>query len=966
MSDNITVISQVRNGSYRGRLKAHTDTVLNIELRIEKDINVVSADFFRDGTYYGSLRGHLRALDDALVATDPRFIFDWQADSAIAGRLEIRLHSAEVLAVTCIVPDSMPTEYQGNAVFDSDYYRTINIEVDKLLGLPWPPEYSTRDIPADQQPADLENLTISVASVFRKAGINARVSYNDSSLPSDIGSRAGRPGEEDRWDEREMHELMSTSYSRSLNEREWWLYLLMTTRFDGGPAYNAQKGVFITDDKDKDKILNDGVGTTGIIFDHKSGDIMDPWSSFRKDFHQDNPNTDFGREGAFANARTRQGVSVFWHEMQDYLAKDEKPDWYQGRELIQTIMHELGHALNMPHSWLVGRSNTTSFMNYPQNYPHGGTLSARIANYWNRFDYKFDPEELFHMRHGFYNEVIPGGKNEFMRWTSSSVFVDPTAGGTRSNISLRIRPTKGTFQFTEPVTVEVNIRNHSSENIPIGKLSPAYGDVHFAIRKPTGVVQRYNPPLFKCEAERTTLAGVGSETGDSNKTHVTSLMVGAQGFVFDTPGRYEVTATISDPSSGIMVVAEPTYFWVAYPNQVDEAVANQIFTTQAGLFLYMAGGEHLSAGRDALEEVVFRYPEHPFSAHANLVLGLNLLYGQKSPAARHVTRSKPAEAAPYLMEALKSGVLPAISQQRLRATLNLIASTDDGISDRRFYVVAPPRIDEVENLREEDARATIDGLLAQIEDPNSPEITFTPPSGKGNQYSLVSTNIVDESDEPVPPDTILPGDMTGILETLLARRHLPSVLSDDFNGTDRRAAKLSIPDADIEPFANLAALIDDLPSDQEMINHDPEISSGPNSDRVIEERRNVRVRVWLYMASREGDNDFHLIFGPDPDARPASSPIFMTMELSGLPPSNSPHFAKLKAARNAFKRALQNKLPGTRYKRVLPPLPVEIEGALFFDITHSSPNNRSGPEILRPFMPTAWEIHPISKFTAEP
>jgi hypothetical protein len=961
MADNVTSTLLVKNGSYRGRLQAHTDTVLTFELRIEKDINVVSADFFRNSDYYGSLRGHLRQVDDALVATDPRFIFDWQTDSSIAGRLEIRSQSAEVLAVTCIVPDSMPTEYRGNAVFDSEYYRTINIEVDKLVGLPWPPEYSTRDIPIDQQPGALENLTISVASVFRRAGLNARVSYNDSSLDASIGGQAGRPDEADRWDEREMHEMMSTSYSRNLNEREWWLYLLMTTRFDGGPEYDPATGTFEQDANGK--IRNGGVGTTGIIFDNTSGNIRDPWSHFREYFEQNNPQYahlfDFGREGAFANARARQGVAVFWKEMVDFLATEE--DWYKSRELIQTVVHELGHALNMPHSWLVGRSNTTSFMNYPQNYPHGGTPEARIRNYWNRFDYKFDPEELFHMRHGFYNEVIPGGKNEFMQWTSSSVFVDPTAGGTRSNISLSIRSTKNIFRFTEPVTVEVEIENHSSESIPVGKPSPAYGDVHFAIRKPNGVVQRYNPPLFKCEATRSTLAG-----GDK-KTHVTSLMVGAQGFVFDTPGRYEITATISDPSSGIVVVAKPTYLWVGYPDQVDEVIAKQIFTTQTSLFLYLAGGEHLSSGRDALEEVIYRFPEHPFSAHANLVLGLNLLNGQKRCAAGYVTPPKPDEARPYLLDALGSGVLPPISEGRLRATLAQYASGQLGETSGRVYVTGYSRGGgtETEDTAERLISKMPEGPLKDRIAPESiqgeqGEITFTPPSGHGNQYSMIITNLTDEYDAHALPEGILPEDIFGLPEFALESRRPQS---DSFDGSDRIRAKLSILDVPIEEFADLADLVASLTPDSDMINRDPAISSDPDSDRVDEERRNVRVRVWLYMASREDDNDFHLILGRKPGLTPE---LYMNMELSGLPPRNSPSFAILKATRDAFKRALQNRLPGRTYRLFPRPLPVEIEGALFFDITHSSPGTRSGPGILRPFMPTAWEVHPITRFIAEP
>lgn len=663
--------ARFKDGTYRGRLESATGDTLSIDLRLEGTTQVMSADFIRNGNYFGSMRARMRESGGGLVATDPRFIFDWTDESAVGGRMELSAPGGDVLRVACVVPEAMPTLYEGNAVFDSPFFRIINIEVDKLEGMPWPPEYSTGDIPTGHQPPDLGDLSISLSSLFQKAGFDARVHHNDAALASQIARLAGRPGEEDRWDEREMHEMMDQNYSRNLNEREWWLYLLIVTRFDGGPAMNEEQQ-FITDEQGR--IVNDGQGTTGIIFDSSAGRIRDAWSPFAEWFERNSPQHrhlfDFGRTGEFVNSRARQGVAVFWREMLDFMLQED--DWYQSRQLLRTVVHELGHALNLAHTWLVGRADTTSFMNYPQNYPHGMTYETRVRNYWNRFNYAFDPEELFHLRHGFYNEVVPGGKNEFMQWTSSSVFRDPRAGGTRSNVTLQVRPTKVEFQFTEPVTLEAELRNHTSEAMPVGRLSPAYGDVDFVIRKPNGVVERYQPPLFKCESSRSVIEG------GERKRHVTSLAVGAKGFTFDVPGRYEITAITPDPSSGVMVVAPPVSIWVRYPGREDEDIARRVFTSDAGLFLYMGGGEHLLKAKNAMREVAAEYPQHPFAAHANLVLGLNALAGQKSAVTGSVIRSNPAEARPYLERALGAEVFSAAASQRLKATIGL---TREGSED---------------------------------------------------------------------------------------------------------------------------------------------------------------------------------------------------------------------------------------------------------------------------------------------
>jgi hypothetical protein len=140
------------------------------------------------------------------------------------------------------------------------------------------------------------------------------------------------------------------------------------------------------------------------------------------------------------------------------------------------------------------------------------------------------------------------------------------------------------------------------------------------------------------------------------------------------------------------------------------------------------------------------------------------------------------------------------------------------------------------------------------------------------------------------------------------------------------------------------------------------IKTNATSDRVAQEKRNVKIKVFLYAASREDDRDFHLILGRDPNSSPE---VYMTMELSGLPPASKPSFAKLKAARDAFKAFFGGDLPGLSYDFYDPPIPVRIEGSLFWDASHAK-GSRPGPKSLKSRMPVVWEVHPISKITFNP
>ena len=185
-------------------------------------------------------------------------------------------------------------------------------------------------------------------------------------------------------------------------------------------------------------------------------------------------------------------------------------------------------------------------------------------------------------------------------------------------------------------------------------------------------------------------------------------------------------------------------------------------------------------------------------------------------------------------------------------------------------------------------------------------------------------------------------------------------VGDNYAGTDRKAAKLSIATAPTETFADVKGLIATLAPEAQMINHNPKINTTATSDRVQEEKRNIHVDAFIYAASRESDNDFHMIVGLAPNA---GEEVYMTMELSGLPPQTAASFPQLNAARTSFKTFFSTQaggtLPGSTYDFYQPPLGITIEGSLFFDMTHAK-GSRPGPASLKGHMPVIWEVHPVS------
>jgi hypothetical protein len=225
--------------------------------------------------------------------------------------------------------------------------------------------------------------------------------------------------------------------------------------------------------------------------------------------------------------------------------------------------------------------------------------------------------------------------------------------------------------------------------------------------------------------------------------------------------------------------------------------------------------------------------------------------------------------------------------------------------------------------------------------------------GAAPTYRILRTTEVDPYDTPVPALSI---------PAIGAPAAAPAPPSDSFKGKARKATKLSIVAGAPDTFDDLKKLISDLPPDKDMVKHKPPITTKPTSRRAAGEKRNVRVRAFLYAASREADNDFHLIIGRSPSKSPS---MYMTVELSGLPSKSSTHFKRLKKTRESYKTFFADQMPGLTYDFYDPPIPVEVEGSLFFDMSHAT-GSKPGPSSLRDDIPTIWEIHPISKIVFEP
>jgi hypothetical protein len=298
------------------------------------------------------------------------------------------------------------------------------------------------------------------------------------------------------------------------------------------------------------------------------------------------------------DASQRQGVAVFAEEIRARL-----PAPHSDRKLIQTTVHEIGHALNLVHCFerAVGKANSTSFMNYDWRYKGG----RQAAEFWNGFCYAFDPGELAFLCHGPLPAVIPGGAafHSAPYWAEGGGGYAPhTPEAPLPGFELElVPPTAGrVFLFGQPVLLGVRLTNRTRRRLllPSFLLDQKAGLLEVIVRRieavdePGGELQSFVPILTRCYdlIEDTTSTLEPGKTMEDN----VNLTFGAAGFAFAEPGSYEVTALLTlydTPTERELIAASPPLrIRIAHPRSIEEEHdALVLFRTDVGRYFALGG-----------------------------------------------------------------------------------------------------------------------------------------------------------------------------------------------------------------------------------------------------------------------------------------------------------------------------------------------------------------------------------------
>lgn len=456
--------------------------------------------------------------------------------------------------------------------FESRYFDPVEFEVDRVANAGTAiTTFATGSHP--NRPANLPNETISIQTVYQRAGFDVSLSPNTTVIPT-----AGT-GANGTWSDSEMHNAMVTYWSRFQNRPQWALWVLYAARHDQGRSLG------------------------GVMFD------------------------DIG-------ANHRQGTAIFTDSfIQDVPPGDPNPAAWRQRMTFWTAVHEMGHAFNLAHAWqkaagiaqgapgdpwipLANEPEARSFMNYPFRVAGGQ------AAFFSDFRFRFTDDELLFLRHAPRRFVQMGNSD----WFVDHGFEAPDALMNAVGWDLQIRPNRAanSYRFLEPVNLELKLTNRSDDTVAVDK--GLLGDgrhITVLVRREGGETRRWRAMVTRCHEEKDApLAPAESLYGG----HMISAST--DGWIVDEPGFYKVQAAVDMGEE--VVVSNVLRLYVAPPASDEESrVAPDYFSEEVGRAIAFAGAPALTGAHDVLAKVTEHCPDNPAACHAAVALSAPLLRDYK-------------------------------------------------------------------------------------------------------------------------------------------------------------------------------------------------------------------------------------------------------------------------------------------------------------------------------------------------
>ncbi len=457
----------------------------------------------------------------------------------------------------------------------SDYFRETQLELDYEQGVN---RWLTYDTSSLDRPAGVAAEELTLEKIYGRAGIEITRSSAVNAVP---GAGAGA---NEQWNSQELHDAMIANWSRSEGD-PWAMWVFFAKEYENRP----------------------GFVTFGIMFDT-------------------------------IGAHERSGTAIFSQAIADfYPAGTANRNAIIQRHHFRTMIHEIGHAFNLLHSWqkelpgypgwhnsVVNEPNAGSFMNYPRRVAGGADA------YWRDFAFRFSDQELLFLRHAPESYVSMGtsafGTDHATTSPSIGLMQELSQQDDKPatlQLDLRVNKERPVFEFMEPVNIELKLKNISNQTREVDQaILKDIGHMTISITRDRTDTKQYRSYSQVCYAAQKITLQPGESLYDN-----LFLSAGSLGWYIADPGMYEITVALSaarEDDQDKEIVSASFSLIVLRPNmkrkREEEKLAQDVFNDDVGRILAFQGSRILESGNNVLQELSERFPQANAVPHAQVAL----------------------------------------------------------------------------------------------------------------------------------------------------------------------------------------------------------------------------------------------------------------------------------------------------------------------------------------------------------
>lgn len=433
-------------------------------------------------------------------------------------------------------------------------FGSLEIEIDNLViepasefRAPVTTTLHTKD--HDGNLSSLAAETLTLPKIFGRAGLKTKVTLQTKAQSTDLA------GDDKLWSDSELHNAMQNYWQKNSQLPQW----------------AAWAGFVDTHETGRDLL--------GVMFDH-------------------------------VDDAQRQGCAVFLDSyianlpLDDFIAKiDPLPT--AKRRVFFTLIHELGHVLNLGHSFeksdakpwlaLTNDKNALSFMNYPENTAEG------VKGFFAKFAFRFDDDELKFIRHAPRDFIMPGNAS----WNQDHGALQPPQN-TSDGFMLNIGCDHGqrTLEFMEPLWLHVSLANMNMQVAHVDQRCLNISDgLAIMVQRSGSTPRTLRPYMRNCRTAET----IALEKGQSISSRQ-FISADVNGWLIDAPGLYEIQASLT--FDGVSVRSNILRLYVAAPSApAQEQLAADYFSSDVGRLFAFDGVPAFDRANATLDRLIEQLPD---------------------------------------------------------------------------------------------------------------------------------------------------------------------------------------------------------------------------------------------------------------------------------------------------------------------------------------------------------------------